>query len=133
MVLHWVIRGVQILHDALADGFRGAGRRGDGGQGAVRTVGMGVKRGNIDALQLGGLGQVLLLGPVICLGGLVERKQLPGQVLALAQAEEVDKIGQGLRVIGAGAPGDDKLVEPRPVLAERSGIPASCSMLRILV
>ena len=109
---------VHVLHDALAHRLRRAGARLDAhlGQGAVLVVDGLIERGDVDALDLGGLLEKLLLGPALLLGLAVELDVLQGHVLPLTQDEQVDEGGQGLRVIGAGPPRHDERGELGPVL-----------------
>ena len=67
-----------------------------------------VQAGNVNAVQLGGGTEQLLLAPPLSAGGAIQLHQLHGQILALAQTDEVDEVGQRLGVVHGGAAGDDQ-------------------------
>ena len=107
---------VKVLNDPLGDGLRSALQRPDLFQSPIRPVDRLVERGHIDALNLGGLLQELLLRPALLFGLLIQVDVLQGDILSLPQNEEVHKGGQRLGVIAAGPPCHHKGGQLPPVL-----------------
>ena len=96
------------MDDAFGDnsGRTVAGR--DGRHGAVVVIGHIVKGRNVDAVQLGSGAEKIGLAPALAAGAAVELHQLHGDVLALAQADQIDEVGQGLGIVHGGTAGDDQ-------------------------
>ena len=112
---HGKIGLVHIVDDALRNLGGRTAARDDGGHCAVVVVRHIVQAGNIDAVQLGGSPQELLLAPALSAGGAVQLHQLHGDVLPLAQADQVDEIRQRLGVVHGGAAGDHQRRQARAV------------------
>ena len=113
---------VHIPDDALGHHRRGPVPGGDGGHGAVVVIRHVVQAWDVDARQLGGGPKKRLLGPALPPGPAVQLHQLHGDVLPLAQAYQVDEVGDGLGVVHGGAPGDDQGGQGRAVGAVNGNV-----------
>ena len=96
------------MDDALCHHGRCAVTGRDGRHGAVVVIGHIVKGRDIDTVQSGSGAEKIGLAPALAAGAAVELHQLHGDVLALAQADQIDEVGQGLGVVHGGAAGDDQ-------------------------
>ena len=94
------------MDDALGHHSRRAVTGRDGADRAVVMVGDVVQAGDIDAVQVGGSTEEFRLAPALTPRLAVQLHQLHGDVLALAQAHQVDEVGDGLGVVHSGAAGD---------------------------
>ena len=99
---------VHVVDDALCHHGRCAVTGRDGRHGAVVVIGHIVKGRDIDTVQPGSGAEKIGLAPALAAGAAVELHQLHGDVLALAQADQIDEVGQGLGVVHGGAAGDDQ-------------------------
>ena len=83
--------------------------------GSVLMVFHIVKGRNIDTFNLGGLFQEFTAAPALFLIFFIAVHQFEINRLSLTDIEHVEEIGQGLRIIGAGAASDDNGITLRPV------------------
>ena len=113
---------VHIPDDALGHHRRSPVPGGDGGHGAVVVIRHIVQAGDVDARQLRGGPKKRLLGPALPPGPAVQLHQLHGDVLPLAQAHQVDEVGDGLGVVHGGAPGDDQRGQGRALRAVNGNV-----------
>ena len=112
-----VIRLVHVLDDPLGDHGGDALLRRDGRDGAVLVIGHVIQGGDVQAGDLRGGAEHPVLGPALALGPAVQLDQLHGDVLALAEGDDVHEGGQRLGIVGAGPADDDERGERRPVRA----------------
>ena len=117
--LHREVGLVHVLDHPLAHLLRRAGAILDAHflQGAIRTVDGLIEGRDVDALDLGGLPQKLLLAPALLLGLAIQGDVLQGDLLPFTQDKQVHEGGQRLRVIAAGTARHDERREFRPLLA----------------
>ena len=108
---------VQILHDPLSDLLRSAVHRNDGTKAAVFPVFMVVEGRNVYTGDFGHFQQELILAPALGFGFVVERNDLHGNILTLAQGEEIDKLRQRFRIVGADTAGKDDVFQIMAVCA----------------
>ena len=110
-----VLRGipgiVHVLDDPLGHGLRGSVQGLDGGQGAVRVVGVAVEGGDVDSGDLHDLQKEFVPREAPALGGAVALQHLHVHVLALAHHAEIQKIRHGLGVVDPGAAGENHVPE----------------------
>ena len=106
---------VHVLDNPLGHGFRRAVQRNDLLQSAVISIDVVIEGGHIDPRDLRSFPQELGLVPARLLGPVVELEDFDGALLSLAEGEEVDKVGQRLRIVHTGAAGKDEVFEARPV------------------
>ena len=78
---------------------------------------MFVEAGHIDTGDFGYFLQILRLAPALFFGLLIEGHDFHRNLLTLAQGEEVDKVRQGLRIVGTDATGEDHMLQPGPLAA----------------
>ena len=112
-----IIGLVQVPDDALGHPARSAVQGLDGAEMARLVVAVDVARRHVDAGDLRHSPEKAGLVPALGLGPAVEIENLRRHLLALADGEEVNEIGQRLGVHGADASGEDQALQPRPVLA----------------
>ena len=100
------IRLVHVVNDALCHHSRRAVTGRDGAYRAIVVVGNIVQAGNVNAVQLCGGTEKFRLVPALAARLAVQLHQLHGDVLTLAQAYQINEIGDRLGVVHGGAAGD---------------------------
>ena len=114
-----IVDGVEVGDDAFADHGRCIAHGRDRFDGAVFVVGDVVEGRDIDAPDVGGRFQEFFLGRAPLLVFFVEVEEIHHDFLPVAQHEEVEKVGDGFRVAGAGAAAHDEVFQVMPVLREQ--------------
>ena len=82
----------------------------------VRDV---VEGRDVDAADVGGRFQKLVLGRALLLVFFVEVEEVHHDLFPVTEHEEVEKVGDGLRVAGAGAAAHDEVSEVVPIFGEQ--------------
>ena len=106
-----IIHGIQILDNALLHQRRRAVRRRDTVDRAVLAIRNLVERRHIHALDLRRLYEKFLLTPALAFCLAVQVGKLEHDFLAVTDHEQIDKIAERLRVIGARAAACHNMLE----------------------
>ena len=118
-----IIAGVHIHDRALFDCRWRAFERRDRRDGTVVMVTDVIQRGDIDAGNIRRHTQELGAGFMLALAHAVQLNDLEVDLFAVAEEENIDKVGDRLGVAGAGTARDDNMLQAVPILAE-NGDPA---------
>ena len=110
-----IIGLVQILYHALTHYGRRAVFWRDGGDGPVFMIGDIIQRGHINAADLRGLAQEFFLALAVVTAPAVKLQQLRHDLLALADGDKVEEVRHRLRIVDAGAAGDDQRLQACPL------------------
>ena len=108
---------IQVLHNPLAYRLRRALPGGNGSQGTVWMIRVGIKRGDIHPGNVGDFLQEPVFGPVLPLRLLVQGDNLHGDLFPLAQGKEIHKVCQRFWVEGTNATGKYQVPQSLPVPA----------------